>query len=52
MTSYQTLQTDLSDHILTVTLSRPDAMNAFTVEMANELVQVFNDASLDDQCAA
>lgn len=46
--TYETLKTDLNERILTLTLSRPDAMNAFTVEMANELVTVFNEASEDD----
>lgn len=46
--TYETLKTDLNERILTLTLSRPDAMNAFTVEMANELVTVFNQASEDD----
>ena len=46
--TYQTLSTHLEDRILQVTLDRPESMNAFTVEMANELVKVFNDASTDD----
>ena len=46
--SYTTVDTDLSDRILTITLNRPEAMNAFTVEMANELVDLFNQASMDD----
>ena len=46
--SYTTLSTELDHRVLTVTLDRPDAMNAFTVEMANELVDVFNTASSDD----
>lgn len=45
---YNTLQLDLNDYILTLTLNRPEALNAFTVEMANELVDVFNKASEDD----
>lgn len=47
--TYQTLSTHLEDRILQVTLDRPESMNAFTVEMANELVTVFNDASTDDE---
>ncbi|MBO6656102.1 MAG: crotonase/enoyl-CoA hydratase family protein [Pseudomonadales bacterium] len=47
--TYQTLFTHLEDRILQVTLDRPESMNAFTVEMANELVTVFNDASTDDE---
>lgn len=46
--NYETLSVEINERILTLTLDRPDAMNAFTVEMANELVDVFNRASLDD----
>jgi enoyl-CoA hydratase/carnithine racemase len=46
--TYETISTHLEDRILQVTLDRPESMNAFTVEMANELVKVFNDASKDD----
>lgn len=47
--NYNTIKTDLTDRVLTVSLSRPDAMNSFTVEMANELIHVFNAASDDDE---
>lgn len=49
--SYATIKTEIADRILTVTLNRPEAMNAFTVEMANELIHVFNAASEDDDVA-
>ncbi len=49
---YQTIRTELADRILTITLSRPEAMNAFTVEMAQELIHVFNDASDNDEVGA
>lgn len=48
MKDYSTLSTNLDSRILTVTLDRPDAMNAFTVTMANELIDVFQSASMDD----
>lgn len=50
--SYQTLATHNEDGILTVTLNRPEQLNAFTVQMADELEQLFNDASEDDGVAA
>ncbi len=50
--SYNTLTTSLTDRILTITLNRPDKLNAFTVEMANELVAAFEAASLDDDTGA
>lgn len=49
---YGTIRAELEDRILTVTLSRPEAMNAFTVEMAHELIHVFNDASNNDDVGA
>jgi len=45
---YNTIQLELKDYILTLTLNRPESMNAFTVEMANELIKAFNEASEDD----
>ena len=34
---YQTIIYDVADGILTITLNRPDQLNAFTTQMANEL---------------
>lgn len=50
--TYQTLQTNLEDGILVLTLNRPEQMNAFTVTMANELVDFFYRASDDDDIKA
>lgn len=49
---YNTIKTEVKDYILTLTLNRPDALNAFTVEMANELIEVFTEASGDDNVRA
>jgi len=49
---YTTLTTHLEERILTVTLNRPDRLNAFTVEMANELETLFRAASGDDAVGA
>jgi enoyl-CoA hydratase/carnithine racemase len=46
--TYETLNCDLSEQILTITLNRPDKLNAFTVTMANELISAFNEASEND----
>ncbi len=50
MTDYETLTWDVdADGIATLTLNRPDALNAFSVTMARELEQVFRtDAHHDD----
>jgi enoyl-CoA hydratase/carnithine racemase len=50
--NYTTLKYEVADRILTLTLNRPDQLNAFNVEMANELVQAFNRASDDDAVGA
>lgn len=50
--SYNTLRYDVADKILTLTLHRPDNLNAFTIEMANELIDAFNRASDDDEVSA
>ncbi|MGH3364315.1 MAG: crotonase/enoyl-CoA hydratase family protein [Nocardioidaceae bacterium] len=50
--SYETLDYSAADGILTLTLDRPDHLNAFTVTMANELVDAYDRASLDDEVAA
>ncbi len=49
---YNTLHTTLTDGVLTLLLNRPDQMNSFTVEMANELVDFFTKASEDDAIGA
>jgi enoyl-CoA hydratase/carnithine racemase len=49
---YNTLDYRVEDRILTLTLNRPDQMNSFTVEMANELVDAFHRASEDDAVGA
>lgn len=46
--TYNTLAYSVSDQILTITLNRPEQMNAFTVEMANELIHAINRGSADD----
>jgi len=50
--SYQTIRYDVADNILTLTLHRPDHLNAFTIEMAHELIAAFNRASDDDEVRA
>ncbi len=50
--SYATLDYRVEDHILTLTLNRPEQLNAFTVEMADELEHAFRRASEDDAVRA
>jgi enoyl-CoA hydratase/carnithine racemase len=46
--SYNTIKYETQDNILTLTLNRPEQMNAFTLEMASELIDAFHRASDDD----
>lgn len=46
------IATDLTDRILTVTLDRPAAMNAFTAQMLREMVAAFDRADADDEVRA
>jgi enoyl-CoA hydratase/carnithine racemase len=49
---YKTIDYQVNDLILTLSLNRPDQMNSFTLEMASELVHAFNRASDDDEVSA
>jgi enoyl-CoA hydratase/carnithine racemase len=49
---YETLACSLSDRVLSITLNRPERLNAFTVQMAEDLITAFNRASDDDAVGA
>jgi enoyl-CoA hydratase/carnithine racemase len=46
--SYETLDYQVRDGILTLTLNRPDRMNAFNAAMCRELITAFDAADADD----
>ena len=50
--TYTTLDYTVTDRVLTLTLNRPDRLNAFTVTMADELEHAFRRASADDLVGA
>lgn len=50
--AYNAILYQIENNILTITLNRPEQMNAFTVEMANELIDAVNRASEDDEVRA
>jgi enoyl-CoA hydratase/carnithine racemase len=43
---------DVQDHVLTITLNRPDRLNAFTPVMGHELIEALNRADADDDVRA
>ncbi|MEP0202709.1 MAG: crotonase/enoyl-CoA hydratase family protein [Halioglobus sp.] len=46
--TYETLLCEVRDHILTITLNRPDRMNAFTTPMAHEVIDALTAADDND----
>jgi enoyl-CoA hydratase/carnithine racemase len=50
--SYEQILYDIKDGILTITLNRPEKLNAFTGTMMNELIDAFRRASKDDAVRA
>lgn len=45
---YSQILYEVSDRVLTITLNRPDRLNAFTTTMGKELLDAFNRADADD----
>jgi enoyl-CoA hydratase/carnithine racemase len=50
--AYETIRCDIEERILTVTLHRPEKLNAFTVRMRDELIAAFDQADADDEVRA
>ena len=50
--TYSTIRYEIRDNIATITLHRPDRLNAFTPEMMRELVEAFDIADADDAVRA
>ena len=50
--SFEEIRYEIADHVLTITLDRPDRLNAFTPTMARELIEAFDRADADDDVRA
>lgn len=50
--AYETLLTDLRDGVMTVTLNRPDKLNAFNTAMSRDLIGFFRDVNKMDEVRA
>jgi enoyl-CoA hydratase/carnithine racemase len=50
--TYRQILYEIKDNILTLTLNRPDQLNAFTSQMREELIDAFDRADADDQVRA
>jgi len=49
---FQQIRYEVADAILTITLDRPDRLNAWTPTMASELIEAFDRADADDEVRA
>ena len=49
---FRELRYEIADQILTITLDRPDRLNAFTARMGRELIEAFDLADADDDVRA
>src|SRR5690606_27518362 len=45
---YEAISLDIADAVATITLNRPERMNAFTDQMARELVRAFDETDAND----
>src|ERR671923_1369509 len=45
---FEEIRYEVTDHVLTITLNRPDRINAFTPTMGRELIEAFDRADADD----
>ncbi|TMK99501.1 MAG: enoyl-CoA hydratase [Actinobacteria bacterium] len=50
--AYEQIATDVADRILTITLNRPERLNAWTATMCGELMAAFDEADADDEIGA
>jgi enoyl-CoA hydratase/carnithine racemase len=50
--AFEQIQTELADGILTITLNRPERLNAWTATMGRELIEAFDRADADDDVRA
>jgi len=46
--TYETIKYEVTDQILTITLNRPDKLNAFNAAMQPEMIEAFDAADKDD----
>src|ERR1700709_437190 len=50
--TYETIRYEVADQILTITLNRPDKLNAFNAAMQREMIEAFDAADKDDDIRA
>jgi enoyl-CoA hydratase/carnithine racemase len=50
--AFEQITTALADRVLTITLNRPERLNAWTATMGRELIEAFDQADEDDEVGA
>ncbi len=50
--AFEQITTDLADRVLTITLNRPERLNAWTATMGKELIEAFDRSDADDEVGA
>ena len=50
--TFEQITTELTDSVLTITLNRPERLNAWTAQMGSELTEAFDRADADDEVRA
>ncbi|MET0361067.1 MAG: crotonase/enoyl-CoA hydratase family protein [Sphingobium sp.] len=48
MTTFETVQYDVADNVATITLNRPDRLNAYNIQMMQDIVSAFDLSDADD----
>ena len=49
---FEQITTNLAENVLTITLNRPERLNAWTAQMGSELIEAFDRADADDEVRA
>jgi len=52
MSKYETIKLDVANSVATLTLHRPDRMNAFTEQMMHEMIAAFDETDANDDVRA
>jgi len=52
VTDYQQIEYAVEDQVATITLDRPEQLNAFTARMMHEMISAFDEADADDDVRA
>ncbi len=50
--AFEEITTELTDRVLTITLNRPERLNAWTATMGRELIEAFDQADANDEVGA